>query len=37
MSRMNPRRLRRRGSFVTAGLVVAAVPAVAVSAAAVPA
>ena len=37
MSRMNPRRLGRRGTFVTAGLVLAAVVAVAVSAAAVPA
>ena len=37
MSRMHPRRFRRRGTFVTAGLVLAAVVAVAVSAAAVPA
>ena len=37
MSRINPRRFRRRGTFVTAGLVLAAVVAVAVSAAAVPA
>ena len=37
MPRMNPRRFRRRGTFVTAGLVLAAVVAVAVSAAAVPA
>jgi Metallo-peptidase family M12B Reprolysin-like len=37
MSRMNPRLFRRRGTFVTAGLVLGAVLAVAVSAAAVPA
>ena len=37
MSRMNPRRFGRRGTFVTAGLALAAVVAVAVSAAAVPA
>ena len=37
MPRMNPRLFRRRGTFVTAGLVLAAVVAVAVSAAAVPA
>ena len=37
MSRMHPRRFTRRGTFVTAGLVLAAVVAVAVSAAAVPA
>jgi hypothetical protein len=37
MSRIHPRRFGRRGTFATAGLVLAAVVAVAVSAAAVPA
>ena len=37
MLRMDPRRFRRRGTFVTVGLVLVAVLAVAVSAAAVPA